>query len=580
MLEFISSLRQRYQAIALQLPSQNPQKISFQACTEQLLLAEALLRKSSWLAAENPPPLNIVVIGPTQAGKSSITNALLQQNQAGVSPLAAYTVHPQGFCCNVSSQQQAGLQHYFGRYQQLTPAQLSPTRYDCYALTTMQTSSNLLPNCILWDTPDFDSIAAPDYKESVIRTLALADIVILVLSKEKYADQSVWELMHTLEALKQPTLICFNKLIPSSEALLLESLKTQWQQNRTDKFPEVVTFAYHPEHELIWSPTQNQILFTLAKQAKKHQHARYQQEYLYQHWDAWLEPVLAEHQATNIWHQLIEQQIQHALSNYQRDYLNHPQYYATFQQALIAVLHLLEIPTIAHVFTQTRRILTWPLRKLIALGKSESAALTDDAELAVLQQTADYFMLQLAAQLLEQSQLHSQHASWWQENYRLLRQQQEQILLNFNQSSQQYQLEFQLEIEQAAQKLYSELEQHPFILNSLRATRATTDVATIAAVIYTGGIGVHDLIITPAMLSLISLLTEGALGSYLQKIEHQLKQQQLQQVKSRLFVNVLQTALRALPAQINSEVRFNISPQQLHRIQQQRLQKRHGLQIL
>ena len=55
--------------------------------------------------------------------------------------------------------------------------------------------SSYLPHGVLWDTPDFDSIDSATYREGVIRTIALADIIILVVSKEKYADQSVWDIM-------------------------------------------------------------------------------------------------------------------------------------------------------------------------------------------------------------------------------------------------------------------------------------------------------------------------------------------------------------------------------------------------
>jgi len=35
----------------------------------------------------------MAVVGPTQAGKSSLVNVLLNSNDAGVSPLAGYTIH-------------------------------------------------------------------------------------------------------------------------------------------------------------------------------------------------------------------------------------------------------------------------------------------------------------------------------------------------------------------------------------------------------------------------------------------------------------------------------------------------------
>ena len=104
-----------------------------------------------------------------------------------------------------------------------------------------------MPHGVLWDTPDFDSIDSATYREGVIRAIALADMIILVVSKEKYADQSVWDMMSTLEALHQPTVICLNKLSEGSETVLIQSLKEKWQLARTDGFPEVVPLYYQKQ---------------------------------------------------------------------------------------------------------------------------------------------------------------------------------------------------------------------------------------------------------------------------------------------------------------------------------------------
>ena len=61
------------------------------------------------------------------------------------------------------------------------------------------------------------------------------------------------------------------------------------------------------------------------------------------------------------------------------------------------------------------------------------------------------------------------------------------------------------------------------LLNSLRATRVTTDAAVIALALHTGGIGVHDLVIAPSMLTVTSLLAESAIGSYMHNVEADLK---------------------------------------------------------
>ncbi len=41
-------------------------------------------------------------MGPTQVGKSTVVNLLLGKRVAEVSPLAGYTIHPQGFAINAA----------------------------------------------------------------------------------------------------------------------------------------------------------------------------------------------------------------------------------------------------------------------------------------------------------------------------------------------------------------------------------------------------------------------------------------------------------------------------------------------
>ncbi len=580
MLEFIVLLRQRYESVLSQLKGNSTIANTFAQRIDQLTFTEAFIRKGLLLESDPKLPLQIAIIGPTQAGKSSLTNVILNSHVAQVSPLAGYTVHPQGFCVEVSLAACYNLQHYFGRYQQVTTAQLSKNRYDCYALEENTHPSALLPPCVFWDTPDFDSIDASDYKEGVIRTIALADILVLVVSKEKYADQSVWELMAMVAAFKQPTLLCINKLSAGNEEILIGSLQEKWRAVRSDAFPTVVPLFYAQDNALPnWSSPYSQIFFQLAKKVNHRKHAQYQQALINHYWQAWIEPILVEQQMFNEWQTLIDSVITEGIANYQRDYLNHPHHYETFHQALLELLQLLEIPGLAKILLKTRRVLTWPFRKIVQLGQRKTTLKFINQELILLDQIAEHLLLELAEQLRDKCATHLEQQRWWHNLYRLLRQNHHPLLQNFNQAAVQYQQDFQPEIEITAQRLYNKLAQQPMILNSLRATRVSADALLIGLSIQMGGIGLHDLFITPAMLSITSLLTEGAIGGYMKKLEAQLKQQQRTIVKNNLFIQVLRQTLLDLPDLIADNERFAITPEQLQHAQQQRMEKRHGLRL-
>lgn len=580
MLEFIQLLKQRYQTVVAQLDKKNPQYFEYQQHIEQLLYGEAFIRKGQLIETVSQFPLQIAVIGPTQAGKSSVVNLLLNNTLAGVSPLAGYTVHPHGFCLGLSSDDCHGLQQYFGRFQCLSEQMLSRNRFDCYSLANSDGRSALLPDCVCWDTPDFDSIDSADYREGVIRTIALADVVILVVSKEKYADQSVWEVMKTIEAFQQPTLICVNKLSEDSEAIIVDSLAQKWRQHRLDPVPEIVPLMFQKHGNMpSWPAAAAQAAHKLSMRVNHKKHQDYQQQLLNRYWQQWLEPVFAEHHAQRNWQTLVDQCLSQSLKDYQRDYLNHPHHYETFQNALLNLLNLLEIPGIAKALGKTRRALTWPVRKMFAMGR-EKLHISASQEVKVLTQIGEHLMIQLADKLLEKNETEAQPVAWWKETAGTLRQKKIGILQQYAGAVGDYHDGFKQDVDAAAHRLYYKLQEQPATLNSLRATRITTDAAALVLAIQTGGIGLHDLVITPMMLSATSLLAESAIGSYMNRVEADLKQHQLHTVKQVLFDSCLRDRLYRLPEQGATANRFNISEQLLAQAEQALKGKKHGLRLL
>ncbi len=580
MLEFIQLLKQRYRVVLAQQGNEAV-KTNYQQRIDQLILAEAFIRKGQLIDASQRPLLHMAVVGPTQAGKSSLTNVLLNSSAAGVSPLAGYTIHPQGFCNGVSLADCNGLQHYFGRFQQLQQSQLSKDRHDCYSLTENPTDSELLPHGVLWDTPDFDSIDSATYREGVIRAIALADMVILVVSKEKYADQSVWDIMAAVEELHQPTVICLNKLVEGSEPVIIQSLKEKWHHARTDEFPEVVALYYQKPGGLpVWPESRQHVLNQLANKVRLERHARFEQELLKKHWQIWLEPVFAEHQALSDWHELVDSMINQAMESYQRDYLNHPHHYETFQLAMTELLNLMEIPGLASVLAGTRKVLTWPVRQIMKLRRKKLHMADSSYEIVLLNQIAEHTLIQLADKLLDKAEGPQGQSQWWRQLNSMLRSRRQDVLQDFGAAAKNYHLSFQQDVESAAHSLYYKLQEQPMVLNSLRATRATADAAVIALTLQMGGIGLHDLVIAPAMLTVTSLLAESAVGGYMHKVEAELKQNQFNTVKRALFVENMRLKLLQLPEQLPMTTHFNISPDQLRAAEFQLTEKRHGLRLL
>ncbi|MGR8933142.1 MAG: GTPase [Gammaproteobacteria bacterium] len=585
MLEFIRLLKQRYGTLLAAHSDNGGFYSSYQENLEQLTLAEACIGKGRLIRDALHHPIQIVVIGPTQAGKSSLVNLLLQTNVAGVSPLAGYTVHPQGFCIGITSAEMPWMQQYFGNFKQVRQNELSRDHYRMYSLTQLDEAVLVkMSPCVLWDTPDFDSIDAAEYREGVLKAIALADVIVLVVSKEKYADQSVWDVMALLQPLNQPTLIVVNKLADEAQATVLNSLQDKWRQARQDEFPEILPLPYRQQGMMAGEQQQaRKKLNKVIEAVNRRKHSAYEQHYLISHWQSWIKPVLAEHDALKEWRRLLDGAVKDALKQYQRDYLDHPHHYETFQNALAQLLTLLELPGVAKLLAGTRYALTWPIRKLLRFGaaKRNTAQLADNSqEVAVLRQIGEHQLIRLAEQLLDRAEQAGDQRQWWKVLGLTLRQRRSEISQDFEKAVVAYHSGFQVQVEAAAQSLYHKLQEQPFVLNSLRATRISTDAAAVALALHAGGIGLHDLMIAPAMLSVTSLLTESAIGGYMHKVQAELKQQQLLAVKGQLFDPYLRTSLSRLSENMNAAMLFNVSEAQLADAERYLKEKKHGLRIL
>ena len=588
MLDFIQLLKNRYLNLITYQVSDDTQVTLYQQRIEQLILAESFLKKGQLISTHSERALQVVVIGPTQVGKSSIVNLLLNNTIAGVSALAGYTVHPQGFLAGVSGHDHQWLEGHFGDFRRVEMKDLNAQDYNAYSLMPAdKVPPTPLPDCLLWDLPDFDSIDAAGYREGVLTTIGLADIVVLVVSKEKYADQSVWEIMALLEPLKLPTIIIVNKLVADSQQAVLLSLSDKWRQARKDAVPTIIPLNYQSSGRLETWP---QVEFESARRAfteavsqrRPSEQSSFEKAYLNQHWQGWLAPIREEETALKTWGQLLDHAVKEALAQYERDYLEHPHHYETFQNALLELLTLLEIPGLAKILSKIRRVLTWPVRQVFRwgrFGKRSSDAVDISQEINLLNQKAEHFLIQISEKIIDQIDDEPEKAQWWKEMNAVMRSNRQEIMEGFSQAALVYHEDFQGEVEDIAQRLYRKLQDQPAVLNSLRATRLTTDSAAIALAIKTGGIGLQDLIITPLMLSVTSLLAESALGSYIGRLEMELKQKQLATVKQQLFLAAMKVPMAKLPEQMEQNKRFNISLDRVEQAEQQLKEKKHGLRL-
>ncbi|MEE9321307.1 MAG: GTPase [Granulosicoccus sp.] len=529
-----------------------------------LRLADALLDKIVVQHSDISLPIQLSIIGPTQAGKSTFVNLLLDASPAGVSALAGYTVHAQGFAAGCSSDSLDAIQPIMNPFLRVSQATLVAAELQTYSLDTVQPGPGaIVPMGVVWDSPDFDSIAASGYHDAVLKCIAAADALVLMLSKDKYGDMSVWQMLSLLRELGRPLLVCINKLDPADEPTVRDAFTQRYQSSFDCKPPPLLVLPFiratqNPQEtqkssQIQLPAEQLKALATTIHSALANIDKDKQQlacnQFIASQRNTWLTPVRDELDALTRWQYLVAEALDEAEELYVNAYLNDPHKYNTFNRALAELLSLLEIPGLAAGLARTRQLVTWPARKLLGLGRQvihQESEQTIDQESEVLNRALDRALTRLQGELIEQQQESPQQRHWWLAMNEAFRNKRITLRADYQRSSETMQAEFEPRIQAAAQRLHSQLQSRPALLNSLRAARVTGDAAGVVLAVKSGGLAPADLIIAPAMLSVTTLLTESALGRYMDSIKRELRQEQRQLVRDQLLHGVLGKQLESL----------------------------------
>ena len=539
-----------------------------------LRLADAALDKQALNRTDPTHPLQVVVIGPTQAGKSTLCNLILDTDAAGISALAGYTVHAQGFATNVDEASLEPLTELMLPLTRIPSSQLNADNLQHYVLESVEVGpTSLIPQGVVWDSPDFDSVESSGYRGAVLQAVALADVLVLMVSKDKYADKSVWDMLRLVRRLGKPLFVCINKLDERDRQTVIDSFRQRYEEqfgsSNTSDAPDIIALPFIQnnvasqnnaiEHTInVDDDTRNAfaaLLHRCAEQVDRAGQNVHIHEFVEHHWPEWMAPIELESDAVNSWQHAVDTAIASAKERYATRYLNNPQKYDTFNKAIAELLTLLEIPGLAGTLSATRNLVTWPARKLFGLGRTITQRETEpaDQELEVLDLILDQTLTSLQGHILVEQQEAQGANAYWSSLHQALMQQKPAIQERYTQRAKEVQKAFEPKIEEAAQQLYGQLQDQPTLLNTLRAARVSTDAAAVVLAVKSGGLAAADLIIAPAMLSVTTLLTESALGQYMERSKKQLKSEQQAFIDAMLIEKELGDRLRALSADLDND---------------------------
>ena len=577
MQEFIDQLIERKKA-ELADGAANTNDFDQSMSLTTLSIARASLDKLSLSRTRPEHPLQLAIIGPTQVGKSTLVNLLLQQPLAESHATAGFTVHCQGFHVTTEthdlySAQPHWASDFFNNVQITDQKSLDRSVSDEYSLAQVSITNSIFNDTVVWDTPDFDSIESLDYRAPLLQLITLADLVVFIVSKEKYADRTVWTMLEMLAARDTPVLMVINKTQPDVRDELKASFDQKYRAlNVTDKPPEVTFIGEYFDslHDAADSDELMQLRHIVREQMVHRSVEDLRTSalrFINHHWSGWTSGVVAEHRSRRQYAAMVELIADETMNRYRSEYIDADRHKEVFQLALSELLVLLEVPGMAKPLSKVRSVVTWPVRTLMSAAKESDSAPRDDRneERRLLDELCKHSIASLAASLAALEIGAEGHV--WKRVRLQVQGEEDAINAAYTGELEIYQSRLQIEIESAAQSLFENLKKQPTMLHSLRAARVTADAAAVVLAVKSGGLGAVDLVIAPAMLSLTTLLAEGALGQYMQKVQQQLTDYQENHVQSLIQEQITLPLLSLYPQLANTSGE-SISEQALHQATQ------------
>lgn len=540
-----------------------------------LRLGESVLRH---VRATRPPnrAMEIAVVGPTQTGKSTVVNLLLGRRMAQVSPLAGFTRHPYGFAIGGTCEEID---------ESLFPDYTRGNLHDDAAPDALHYSLQQVDGAaadrrvILWDSPDFDSISSGVYQRGLLELMGRVDAFVIVLSKEKYADLSVWAMLRLLAPLRRPTAIVLNKMTPDAIGPLRDSLSARlgemaWPGEK----PTIYTLDYDARRmedpaSLNGDATKlRNAVLNLASIApgidsaatKAGDHSAFVRA----HWSEWTGPLRAQHAALGQWQAAVSAAAEQFVAVYRRDYLDHSRRYDSFRRATLELLTLIEIPKVGGAIMKLRQAVTWPVRQLFATTRSaispaSVAAEPGDVEAGVLIEAAESMLTMLARDAARKADAPGGAQAVWRAISAQLSADSNRLRSSFESALRAHHAKIKQEVHAAAGELYAGLQKSPVQLAALRTARTTLDVGMLVLALKTGGLTPLDAVYAPATFALSSMLVEEMAGLRMGHVAKNLKSRQLSTVRESLIEGTLVRELSSLVNQLGDTAIAPIEPELL-----------------
>jgi hypothetical protein len=427
---------------------------------------------------------------------------------------------------------------------------------------------NLVKDFVVWDCPDMTTWAAagggqtaaggrPGYVTRLLEVAALADVVVYAASDERYNDEVPTQFLAALLETGKPVIVCLMKMRETDAPALV----AHFQEEVLAKLPPGVIatlpIPYLRPDQLADPallegryrvPLLNQVsaLASPDARAARRRTVAGAMRFLVKNQDRFLGAARQDVAALQGWEAVVRRGRQEFDERYRREHLSGEKFRG-FDEALVRLMELLELPGVGRVVSGTLYVLRTPYRLVKgfvgkALSRPESAA---RAEQPMLEEAFDGWIDLLRKEAARRADSHALwgHVAQGFNTGGLAVQARE----HFRHQFRDYQLGLSEEVERTARDIYEQLEKSPSRLAALRGVKLTLDGLAVGGALVAGGLSWHDFILVPLAASLTHQLVE-VLGKQYVDTQRELARERQGALVSRRLSGPLAEYLTRWPA--------------------------------
>jgi hypothetical protein len=518
-------------------------------------------------------PVHVSLLGGTNTGKSTLLNVLLGRAAAGMDVTARYSQHPEGY--RIRSLGNAWLEGFpsrfagYRRFEDEHPPRQSDEELEsegyraAIALLDPARIGRRSPGepatttAVLWDVPDFSTEEARHWLGAVLDTIALAEVILFVVTDESYADDRACSLLGLLSDAGADLHVIANK-VPSGGTLssdIRRKIDSHWRgpggglpadRYHRLEFVEGGGPADRLER-LLATREAGALRGTIADEVSrgiplKESVLVRSVHFVERHLDEVVEPIREEIRLGARWREAVRTATDREfLARYRSDYLDGARY-GEFNRTLVRLMERLEVPGVGELVKMLGQIVRIPVAMLTGmvrrvLGKARKAPKhTPEHEILAERFAAWLATLRSEAQGLAAA---GDHPMWREIAAELDSEDRIAALTErLEQAYAEYRPAIEAETRRRAAEIHESIEKRPILLNALRSANLAVDTAAVILVVKSGGLNWSDAIVGPAVAGMRRVLLESGLEQYLASQENRLKRSQYELmegiVRSRL----------------------------------------------